>query len=134
MSPDFTLRLSDVTLNFHRLVRLTHVDGTCTKGNTEYPKVHFSDYDRILGQECMGVSLVVQNGNEVLFCTEHSNPNMRVAKKWLYARWGYLYWKEYKAAEAFSMLDSNDRIEIYFSTRGDASQIISEKRPAWNQA
>ena len=83
MPPTFKLQLSDGTLPFERIVRLTHVDGEYIRNGKMRPKVHFTDYNQALAQERSGVSIVVQDGNKVVFCAVHANPNESVAGKWL---------------------------------------------------
>jgi hypothetical protein len=125
----FTLYLSTGPVEFIRLVRLTHVGGDYVRNNQLRPKVHFTDYNKVLGQERSGVSIVVQDGGKVLFCAEHSNPNETIAGRWLYARLGYLHWKYEQAARA---VNTGHKLEIYFSSRGNATQVIHEIRPTWD--
>lgn len=129
MPPTFKLQLSDGPLQFEQIVRLTHVDGEYIRNGKTRPKVHFTDYNRAAAQGRSGVSIVVQDGSKVLFCAEHNNPDETIAGKWLYARLGYLHWMYEEAAKA---IKAGNKLEIYFSARGNAGQIISELRPPWN--
>lgn len=106
--------LSDGTLQFDQIVRLTHVAGEYIRNGKTRPKVHFTDYNRAAAQGRSGVSIVVQDGSKVLFCAEHDNPDETVAKRWLFARLGYLYWKYEEAAKA---IEARNKLEIYFSAR-----------------
>ena len=127
MSPTFTLQLANGPLDFVRLVRLTHVDGTFDGK----PMVWFADYDQRLGQEKEGVAIIVQDGKQVLYCAALGNYSF--SKTWLYARKGYLFILREEAAEA---VKAGHKLELFVSVRANAQDekaILSEKQPSWNE-
>ena len=92
---------------FTRMLQLTHVDGYA---NGE-PVVRYTDYDRELGRERNGISIVVQGDEKVLFCSAFTNEAF--GQVWLFARDKYLYRLPKRLATA---LENHPQIGIYMAT------------------
>ena len=89
-----TFKIPGFPSTFKRVLQLTHVDGY----SRNQPVVRYTDYDRELGREKGGISIVVQGDGKVLFCSAFTNEAF--AQVWLYARGEYLCRLPKKAAAA----------------------------------
>ena len=112
MSPTF--KLSDPSLTFKRVLRLSHVEGFfkrypgLNRSKDNYPKVWFADYDKELGSEKCGVAIVVQGGEKLLYCEAFTNYSF--SRTWLYTSFGYLF---HKCTELAEVIKEKQPVEIY---------------------
>ena len=121
-----THKIPGFPFTFKRVLQLTHVDGY----SNGQPVVRYMDYDRELGLQKNGVSIVVRGDGKVLHCKDFTNKTFN--KLWLYPDDEYIFKLPKKLAAA---LEKGHPIGIYMATcenpKGAADDINDKLGPRW---